>query len=75
MNRTPTGGAAEPPSPSPEKSDDGDPGSAVPPPRTGLEELPRRVRGASGAVSGSGREEEPVDADTLNRLLTGLREI
>jgi hypothetical protein len=75
MNRTPTGGTAQPPPSSPEDSDGGEPGSAVPPPRTGLEELPRRVRGASGAAAGSGHEVEPVDADTLKRLLTGLREI
>jgi hypothetical protein len=75
MNRTPTGGSAEPPPPCPEESGGGDPGSAVPPPRTGLEALPRRVRGASGAVAAGGRDEEQVDADTMNRLLTGLREI
>jgi hypothetical protein len=33
------------------------------------------VRGASGAVSDGDIEEEPVDTDTLHRLLTGLREI
>jgi hypothetical protein len=74
MNRTPTGGAETSP-PSPEEADDGGAGSAVPPPRTGLESLPRRVRGASGAVSDGDIEEEPVDTDTLHRLLTGLREI
>jgi hypothetical protein len=73
MNRTPTGGA-EPSPPSPEEADGGA-GSAGPPPRTGLEPLPRRVRGASGAVSDGDIEEEPVDTDTLHRLLTGLREI
>ena len=74
MNRTPTGGAETSP-PSPEEADDGGASSAVPPPRTGLESLPRRVRGASGAVSDGDIEEEPVDTDTLHRLLTWLREI
>jgi hypothetical protein len=47
---------------------------AVPPPRTELDPLPRRVRGASGVTEADGHP-EPVDEDTLQRLLSGLREI
>jgi hypothetical protein len=47
---------------------------AVPLQRTGLEALPRRVRGASGVTEADGIP-EPVDEETLHRLLTGLREI
>ena len=47
---------------------------AVPPQRTGLEPLPQRVRGASG-VTEADEIPEPVDEETLHRLLTGLREI
>jgi hypothetical protein len=47
---------------------------AVPPQRTGVEPLPQRVRGASG-VTGADEIPEPVDEETLHRLLTGLREI
>lgn len=75
MNRTPDGPAADPPYPSPEESESADPGSSVPSPRTGLEPLPRRVRGASGASANGGTEREPVDVETLDRLLSGLREI
>ena len=47
---------------------------AVPPQRTGVEPLPQRVRGASG-VTGADEILEPVDEETLHRLLTGLRDI
>lgn len=47
---------------------------AVPPQRSGLEPLPQRVRGASG-VTEADEILEPVDEETLHRLLTGLREI
>lgn len=74
MNRTPDGPVADPPLPSPEESDTADPDS-VPSPRSGLEPLPRRVRGASGPAANGRTEKEPVDAETLDRLLTGLRDI
>jgi hypothetical protein len=47
---------------------------AVPSQRTGLEPLPQRVRGASG-VTETVEDPEPVDEETLHRLLAGLREI
>lgn len=75
MNRTPDGPAADLPYPSPEESDAADPGSSVPSQRTGLEPLPRRVRGASGASASGATAREPVDTETLNRLLSGLRDI
>ena len=74
MNRTPDGPAADPPDPSPEEPDAADAG-AVPSPRTGLEPLPRRVRGASGAATNGDTAEEPVDTETLNRLLSRLYDI
>ena len=40
----------------------------------GFEPLPQRVRGASG-VTEADEIPEPVDEETLHRLLTGLREI
>ncbi len=75
MNRTPDGPAADPPYPSPEGPDPGDAGSSVPSPRTGLEPLPRRVRGASCASANGVTAGEPVDTETLNRLLSGLHDI
>ena len=74
MNRTPDGPAAEPPDPSPEASDTAD-ASSLPAPRTGLEPLPRRVRGASGVSTNGGTADVPVDAETLHRLLTRLHDI
>jgi hypothetical protein len=68
MTPTPPGGTAATPD-VPEAMPD-----AVPPQRTGLEPLPRRVRGASG-VTEAGADPEPVDEATLHRLLSGLREI
>ena len=73
MNHTPDGPAADPPDPPPEAPDTAD-ASSVPAPRTGLEPLPRRVRGASG-VATNGAADVPVDAETLHRLLTGLHDI
>ena len=75
MNHTPDGPAADLPYPSPEESDAADPGSSVPSPRTGLDPLPRRVRGASGASASGATKQKPVDTETLNRLLSGLRDI
>ena len=74
MNRTPDGPAADPPYPSPEEPDTAD-ASAVPVPRTGSEPLPQRVRGVSGVTTNGGTADVPVDAETLHRLLTGLRDI
>jgi len=74
MNRTPDGPAADSPDPPPEAPDTAD-ASSVPAPRTGLESLPRRVRGASGVATNGGTADVPVDAETLHRLLTGLRDI
>jgi hypothetical protein len=68
MTPTPPGGTAATPD-APEVVPD-----AVPPQRTGLEALPRRVRGASG-ITGTEADHEPVDEATLHRLLSGLREI
>jgi hypothetical protein len=57
---------------------------AVPEPRSGLQPLPRRARSVSGGpvvpAPAPGRDPEgrplpPVDEETLNRLLSGLREI
>lgn len=74
MNHTPDGPAADPPDPPPEAPDTAEE-SAVPAPRTGLEPLPRRVRGASGVGTNGRPAEVPVDAETLHRLLTGLHDI
>jgi hypothetical protein len=74
MNHTPDGPAADPPDLPPDARDAAD-GSAVPAPRTGLEPLPQRVRGASGVATSGGTTEVPVDPETLHRLLTGLRDI
>jgi hypothetical protein len=74
MNRTPDGPAADPPDPPPEAPDTAE-ALAVPAPRTGLEPLPRRVRGASGVGTNGRPAEVPVDAETLHRLLTGLHDI
>jgi hypothetical protein len=68
MTPTPPGGTAATPD-VPDAVPD-----AVPPQRTGLEPLPRRVRRASG-VTDAGEDLEPVDEVTLHRLLSGLREI
>jgi hypothetical protein len=69
MISTPPGGSAAIPD-----EDDATEPEAVPPQRTGLEPLPQRVRGASG-VTEAHEDAEPVDELTLQRLLTGLREI
>ena len=69
MSPTPPGGTAATPETRAEGMRE-----AVPPQRTGLEPLPRRVRGASG-VTEAEEIPEPVDEVTLHRLLTGLREI
>ena len=69
MSPTPPGGTAATPETRAEGMRE-----AVPPQRTGLEPLPRRVRGASG-VTEADETPEPVDEVTLHRLLTGLREI
>jgi hypothetical protein len=69
MIPTPPGGSAAIPD-----EDDAPESEAVPPQRTGLEPLPQRVRGASG-VTEADEDPEPVDEFTLQRLLTGLREI
>ena len=74
MNHTPDGPAADPPYPSPEERTPRT-ASSVPSPRTGLEPLPRRVRGASGVATNGATAKEPVDTETLNRLLSGLRDI
>ena len=74
MNHTPDGPTAAPPDSPPEASDTAD-ASSVPAPRTGLEPLPRRVRGASGVATNGSTAEVPVDAETLHRLLTGLHDI
>ena len=71
MSPTPPAGTAA----TPDACAEGTPErEAVPPQRTGLEPLPQRVRGASG-VTEADEEREPVDEETLHRLLTGLREI
>jgi hypothetical protein len=71
MSTTPPGGTATTPEAcaahAPERE-------AVPPQRTGLDRLPRRVRGASRVIE-TGHDAEPVDEATLRRLLEGLREI
>ena len=74
MNRTPDGPAADSPDPPPEAPDTAD-ACAVPAPRTGLEPLPRRVRGASGVATNGDTADVPVDAETLHRLLTRLHDI
>jgi hypothetical protein len=74
LNRTPDGPAADPPDPPPAAPDTVD-ASSVPAPRTGLEPLPRRVRGASGVATNCGTADVPVDAETLHRLLTRLHDI
>ena len=66
MTPTPPGGTAATP--------DDTRREAVPPPRTGLEPLPQRIRGASG-VADADEDPEPVDEETLHRLLAGLRDI
>ena len=71
MIPTPPGGTAAIPD---ERVDGESEGDAVPPQRTGLEPLPQRVRGASG-ITEADEEPEPVDEETLLRLLSGLREI
>jgi hypothetical protein len=73
MNHTPDGPAADPPDPPAEAPDIAD-ASSVPAPRTGLEPLPRRVRGASGVATNGSTRDVPVDAETLHRLLTGLHD-
>ena len=70
MSPTPPGGTAATPEAS---AADAPEREAVPPQRTGLDRLPRRVRGASG-VTKVGEAAEPVDEATLRRLLEGLRE-
>ena len=71
MTPTPPGGTAA----TPDQHVDGAPGHVgVPPQRTGLEPLPQRTRGASG-VTEADEEPEPADEETLQRLLSGLREI
>lgn len=67
MTPTPPGGTAATPDGPPERK-------AVPPQRTGLEPLPRRVRGASG-VTEAGEDRESVTEETLQRLLGALRDI
>jgi hypothetical protein len=74
MNRTPDGPAADSPDRPPEAPDAAD-ASSVPAPRTGLESLPRRVRGASGVATKGDTAGVPVDAETLHRLLTRLHDI
>ena len=74
MNRTPDGPAADPPDPPPEAPDTAD-APSVPAPRSGLEPLPRRVRGASGVATNGGTADVPVDAEILHRLLTRLHDI
>ena len=74
MNHTPDGPAADPLDPPPKAPDTAE-ASAVPAPRTGLEPLPRRVRGASGVGTSGSPAEAPVDAETLHRLLTRLHDI
>lgn len=69
MIPTPPGGTAA----TPDERVDGE-SEGVPLQRTGLEPLPQRVRGASG-VTEADEEPEPVDEETLQRLLSGLREI
>jgi hypothetical protein len=58
--------------------------SSVPPPRSGANGLPRRTPTVHGSPAGpaeepardpEGRIFDPVDEATLNRLLSGLREI
>ena len=71
MIPTPPGGTAATPD---ERVDGESEGEAVPLQRTGLDPLPQRVRGASG-VTEADEEPEPVDEETLQRLLSGLREI
>ena len=73
MNATPSGG-----------SPDGD-DPAVPSPRSGTDPLPRRARSGGGRAKPGpdvdlgrdpeGRRYTRADAATLDRLLTGLREI
>jgi hypothetical protein len=71
LSLTPPGGTAA----TPKTTTEGMPErQAVPPQRTGLEPLPQRVRGASG-VTETVEDPEPVDEETLHRLLAGLREI
>jgi hypothetical protein len=74
MNRTPDGPAADSPDPPPEAPDTAA-ACSVPAPRTGLEPLPRRVRGASGVATNGDTADVPVDAETLHRLLTRLHDI
>ena len=73
MNATPSGG-----------SPDGD-GPALPAPRSGTDPLPRRTRSGGERAEPApnvdlgrdpeGRRYTRADAATLDRLLTGLREI
>jgi hypothetical protein len=70
MTPTPPGGTA---AISDQRADDVS-DREVPPQRTGLEPLPQRIRGASG-VTEADEEPERVDEETLQRLLSGLREI
>ena len=74
MNHTPDGPAADPPDLPADAPDTAD-ASSVPAPRTGLEPLPRRVRGASGAATNGTTADVPVDSETLHRLLTRLHDI
>jgi hypothetical protein len=69
MIPTPPGGTAATPDERVDGESEGEPLQ-----RTGLEPLPQRVRGASG-VTEADEEPEPVDEETLQRLLSGLREI
>jgi len=71
MIPTPPSGTAATPD---QRVDSTSKGKAVPSQRTGLEPLPQRVRGASG-ITEADEEPEPVDEETLLRLLSGLREI
>lgn len=87
MNSTPSDEAAGP-SPDPTAPDagsrSGEGSDAVPGPRSGPRPLPRRTRGVAGSAQApepepardpEGRPLRPVDEETLNRLLSGLRDI
>lgn len=80
MNPTPTVGSATP------SGEGGEPGDVVvPAPRSGAYPLPRRARRGDAARDGApeaepardpdGRRYADADAATLDRLLSGLRDI
>jgi hypothetical protein len=86
MNPIPTGGrATSPDRDDPEATEADDPAGRdagpppVPAPRSGDDPLPQRgrprARGAGTERAPDGRPYAPPDAATLNRLLTGLRDI